>query len=61
MKTMTEKYLRKELIKILNKSKIEEILYEPRYYEEGLSYEYGLRRTLRGAVITIRTSLKNEK
>jgi hypothetical protein len=49
--------IKKELIKILNKSKIEEVIYEPRYGDG-----YQLRNSvLIGSTITIRTSLKNEK
>ena len=45
--------IKKELIKIINKSKIEEIIYEPRYVPG-----YELQRVLVGSTITIRTSLK---
>jgi len=48
--------IKKELIKIINKSKIEEIIYEPRYVPG-----YELQRVLVGSTITIRTSLKKWK
>jgi len=52
-KLITQKQMKKELIKIINKSKIDEIIYEPRYYE---GYEFG--KDLMGSTIIIRTTLK---
>jgi len=52
MKKITQKSLKKNLIKIINQSKIEEVIYEPRYYEG-----YELQKTLIGSTITIRTRL----
>ena len=51
MKTITQKLIKKQLIEIINKSKIEEIISEPRYV---LGFE--LERALVGSTITIRTS-----
>jgi hypothetical protein len=53
MRKITQKTLKKELIDFINDSKIEEIIYEPRYI---LGYE--LERIWIGSTITIRTSLK---
>lgn len=45
--------MKKELIKIIKSSKIEEVIYEPRY-RTG----YALQQVLLGATITIRTTIK---
>jgi hypothetical protein len=56
MKKITQKEIKKELTKIINKDQIEEVLYEPRYSElKKFSYETGYDRTLIGSIITIRT------
>lgn len=64
MKKITRKELKKELIKIINKDKIEEVIFEPRYNVEDNSFsdysEYP-KRTLVGSTITIRTLFKKEK
>ena len=56
MKTITQKQIKKELIKVINNSKIEDVIYEPRYYEG-----YELKRDLIGSTITIRSSLLKRK
>jgi len=53
MKKISQKELKKELIKIINKDKIDEVIYEPRYTEG-----YENNHILIGSIITIRTSLK---
>ena len=59
MKKITQKQIKKELIKIINKDQIEEVTYEPRYNIENYSHlsneEYYQKRVLIGSVITIRT------
>ena len=54
MKKINEKTIKKELIKIINKQHIDEIIYEPRYY---IGYEES--RVVMGSIITIRTTYKN--
>lgn len=56
MKTITREQIKKNLIKIINKSNIEEVIYEPSWLP---GYEGD--RILVGSVITITTSLKKEK
>lgn len=53
MKKAPQKAIKKELIKIINKSTIEDVIYEPRYYE---GYEF--KKNLIGSTITIRSTLK---
>ena len=50
MKKITQKSIKNQLIKIINKSKIEDVIYEPRYF---IGYQES--RTLIGSIITIRT------
>jgi len=56
MKKIGQKQIKKALIKIINQSKIEDVIYEPRYLE-GYKYE----RDLIGSTITIRSSLRKNK
>jgi hypothetical protein len=53
MKKLTQKEIKKELIKIINKQQIDDIICEPRYFE---GYEF--KKDLIGFIITIRTSIK---
>jgi hypothetical protein len=53
MRKTTQKEIKKELIKIINNSKIDEVIYEPRYM---IGYE--LQRAILGSTITLRTTLK---
>lgn len=54
---MTQKQIKKELIKIINNSIIEDIIYEPRYID---GYEF--KKDLIGSTITIRSHLiKNRR
>jgi hypothetical protein len=53
MKALTQKGIKKALIKIINNNKIDEISCEPRYLE---GYEF--QRILIGSIITIRTSIE---
>ena len=55
MKKITENQIKKQVIKIINDSKIEDVIYEPRYIPDYKSP----RGILIGSVITIITS--NEK
>jgi len=50
----TEKKIKKELIDIINKSKIDEIIYEPRFVD-GYELE---KPAVIGSTITIRTTFK---
>jgi hypothetical protein len=49
-----EKKIKKELIDIINKSKLEEIIYEPRFVD-GYELE---KSAVIGSTITIRTTFK---
>ena len=54
MRKISEKIIKKELIKIINKHQIDEVIYEPRYVDG-----YQLRNlVLIGSIITIRTTYK---
>lgn len=54
MKKMTSKTIKKELIKIINRQQIDEVIYEPRYMDD-----YQLKKpVLIGSTITIRTTYK---
>lgn len=53
MEEKTQKQIKQELIQIIKKSKIEEVIYEPRW---RTGYEF--QRVLSGATITIRTTIK---
>jgi len=55
MKRITQKELKKELIKIINKSTIEKIRYEPRYYDPIPQLSLYKIPKLTGSVITITT------
>lgn len=57
MKKITQKQIKKELTKIINKDQIEEILYEPRYnIDPDINFStLNQSRVLIGSVITIRT------
>ena len=50
MKAITQKEIRNQLIKIIRKQKIVDVMYEPRY---ELGYED--KRVLVGSTLTIRT------
>jgi hypothetical protein len=51
---MSQKSIKKDIIKTINKSKIEDVIYEPRYID-GYKFKNSV---LIGSTITIRTSLK---
>ncbi len=60
MKAITQKELKKELIKIINKNEIEEIRYEPRYFDPlQLSVHFKIPQLI-GSIITIKIKGKNE-
>jgi len=50
MKKITQKEIKKQLIKIIKTQKIEDVIYEPRW-QEG----YNLSKTLIGSTLTIKT------
>ena len=52
-KLITQKQIKKELIKIINQNKIEDVIYEPRYID---GYEFN--KHLIGSTITIRTTIQ---
>lgn len=57
MKKITQKQIKEELIKIINKSKIEEIMYEPRYQPSYMHDQFSYGK-LEGSTITILTKIK---
>ncbi len=54
-KLITQKQIKNEVIKIIKKSKIEEIIYEPSYYDI-INNKYVI-----GSIITIKTSFPKRK
>jgi hypothetical protein len=58
MKKITQKSLKKELVKIINDSKIKEVIYEPRYNIDPRITSPIEERVLVGSIITIRTTYK---
>jgi hypothetical protein len=53
MKKLNSKKIKKQLVDLINKSIIEEIIYEPRY-ADGCDF----KKDLIGSTITIRTKIK---